>query len=213
MMKTGGVAKNRKIPDSELVQRMVAHQCPVTCGLPTVQSRAGFERACVIKREEGRAARCLNCEGLPAELTVIEIAAGIIKEEHMAQREAGKCEHCGEQKNIKTCSGKKVCAYCEILRICAKKRPDTVVAALLEFSPTSLTADSRTTDRFFALKGENNNLLSEINRLTLENKALLESIEAPVPALRDLALRLALAIMRANVDGLTIDDVELLRGC
>lgn len=67
---------------------IVVRQCPITSGLPTKMTRAGFERSCAAHRERGRSERadamavmavrramdaCASCQGIPPELEIVTL--------------------------------------------------------------------------------------------------------------------------------------------
>lgn len=216
---------------TEALKQVSAHQCPVTCGAQVKQTLAGFKRACAVRQEEGKAPRCKHCKGmqLPDELIVIEIPSRTIKEQNMAtnpQRYPGTCEHCGEKKNVRQASGKEVCSYCEVVRIHAKKRPSSLVKALEEYAPQELRIDGERADlqdsavdklkaEIERLRKDNAYLTGRITAIQATKEDVSEKKVVPEPngQLNDLALRLAMAMLRSKVEGITVDDVEMLRSC
>ncbi len=211
---------------SERLRSVAARQCPVTSGAAVKMTLAGFKRACVARQKEGKARRCLECKGLllPEELIVIEIGSIIKEGEEMSKREPGTCSCCEKEKNVKMYCGALACSYCEVLMINAKNQPKVVAKVLRKFAPELFTVSAPALDngsdklRISELEQEIKELIEDKSILQQSYDGLRKKADTATTstntATQDLALRLAIAILRDKAAGLvTIDDVEMLRNC
>jgi uncharacterized Zn finger protein (UPF0148 family) len=179
---------------------------------------------------------CIECSGeVPGEVEFIELSRLNIKQEDtMTTRTPGTCDHCGEKKNVKKNSGMLVCPYCEILLINARNRPQVVAAALRKYAPELFTSTELSTElpvetkqnalRMAELEQEIKELVEDNLLLRESHKELKQIVDAAKEAekngrnqqnraMQDLALRLAMAMLRGKIEGITYNDIETLRGC
>lgn len=123
--------------------------CPITCGLPTRMTAAGFARACKARREMGedrggeplqasavaafkvrkKMDVCAECRGKrqPAELELIELTEG----DMVVSKKNANCESCGKGKlNLSSCSGDVVCSSCAAVYGAINNRLPILAAAV-----------------------------------------------------------------------------------
>jgi uncharacterized protein YbjQ (UPF0145 family) len=158
-------------PGREEIMRTIG-PCPVTGGNPTkMRTCDNFWRQCA-SRENDEYAKCQQCETLPAEVIITYNLRG----ETMAEsrdRVPGKCEICGEEKNVKTVWNKKTCSNCEFVWRAANNYPARVIACLEMAGKTlgkyeeatHLESDRKAIDR---LTNDNEILKADLTRIKAE---------------------------------------------
>lgn len=110
---------------------IVLRQCPVTSGLPTRMSAAGWVAACSARRESAKKyatkSWCGICQGRfrPQELEIIEIG------ENMGTKKIGKCESCGRTKTaVSHANNMSMCANCLTAYTAVRMRLEVVANAI-----------------------------------------------------------------------------------
>lgn len=179
------------------LKEMLAHQCPLTSGLPTSMTLKGFRARCEGKQEENSHIRCEKCQGadLPPELTILALADfnQPEKEKHMTrEKKQGTCDYCAKKRKVHLNKGQMVCVSCELLRNAANKDPELLIKAVKEFHPEALPknapADTAKLEEELAITiAENGIHIEEIKRL----KALQADKESEEK--EDLVTRLSIA--------------------
>lgn len=97
--------------------------CPVSIGLETRMTEAGFAAACAARKEEDNLT-CAECSGIPAEIQIIEIGGDMPQ---VAREKA--CDLCMRVMNVKRSHGLDACPSCTGVLSTINQRPDAVLAA------------------------------------------------------------------------------------
>lgn len=147
------------------------------------------------------------------------------------KRNSGNCVICGEHKKVKDIFGEKTCTMCEVLLSRIKKHPEMVVKQLQKLAPQALSSLSHTpshidnsADLKVALEElqtvhdkQSKNYLAlledfeNVKRQVSENAIPGQSLLVDRDAIKDLALRISVGVMRGDVSELGLNDIELLR--
>ena len=224
-------------------------QCPVTGGIMLKCTERGFREACGkyrqnLKLQKGtRSEYCGICKGaVPGEVIFIDMKhyqSGVLKA--MSETEKKSCFLCGEEKNLKNQYGREVCAYCQIIRLQAKNRPDVLIKALQECgqlpeqdpdagaSQLQEEIDRLRTELSVAksalLGGGDGETVPAMKAELLAARRNLEAANIRIMQLenmagksldlirlQELAWKFAEGVMTGEVVGVAVEDIRLLRG-
>ncbi len=224
-------------------------QCPVTGGLMLKCTERGFLEACekyrsnLILKKGARTEYCDTCRGkIPGEVIFVDMKnyqTGVLKA--MRETEKKSCFLCGETKNLKSQYGHEVCAYCQIIRVQAKNRPDVLIKALQECQQlpeenidegsTGLQheIDRLRTELSVAksalLSGAGHETVPSLKAELLAAKRNLDAANIRIQQLenmagksldiirlQELAWKFAEGVISGEVIGVEVEDIRLLRG-
>ncbi len=230
-------------------KQSLTSKCPVTGGLMLKCTERGFREACEkyrrnLKLKTGtRTEYCDTCRGeVPGEVIFIDMQhyqTGVLKA--MSETEKKNCFLCGEEKNLKSQYGHEVCAYCQIIRLQAKNRPDVLIKALQECrqlpeedleggaSGSQEEIDRLRTELSVAksalLSGAGQETVPSLKAELLAAKRNLDAANIRIQQLenmagksldiirlQELAWKFAEGVISGEVIGVEVEDIRLLRG-
>lgn len=216
----------------------IGKYCPVTGNQPMTCTKNGFIKSCekfqlnLAMNKGQRSIYCGICLGtIPDNVTFINLPADKITtnevstmEKNTSNERAEKsgpqnkknkgCYLCGQEKSLRSNFGKNLCSICQVLMMSARNHPELVRAAMREHGqdiPSEKVVDKLPAAELQAAQDRIVELEEMVNKFWQKPSVIL-SERGEVPGHNDVAWRLAIGIIVGSVTGVSIDDLNAIRG-